>query len=66
MNYIGAHISSSGGVDKTVFTCCSNKATAFSFLLKISSMVYFSINAKKNRFLENYVLSIHLHSNFTS
>ncbi|QCI25361.1 deoxyribonuclease IV [Buchnera aphidicola (Sitobion avenae)] len=34
MNYIGAHISSSGGVDKTVLRAVQIQATAFSFFTK--------------------------------
>ncbi|QIE01881.1 deoxyribonuclease IV [Buchnera aphidicola] len=34
MNYIGAHISSAGGVEKTILRACQINATAFSFFTK--------------------------------
>ena len=34
MNYIGAHISSSGGLKKIILRACQIKATAFSFFTK--------------------------------
>ncbi|QCI15828.1 deoxyribonuclease IV [Buchnera aphidicola] len=55
MNYIGAHVSSSGGLEKTVLRAIAINATAFSFFTK-NQLQWFSPPLMKQK-IDNFKLS---------
>ncbi|BGI50736.1 MAG: deoxyribonuclease IV [Arsenophonus endosymbiont of Ceratovacuna japonica] len=68
MKFIGAHVSSSGGIDKSIFRAHEINATSFAFFtknqrqwqttpLKLEVIKKFKINCKKYDFKPNQILS---------